>query len=108
MKRIFLIVLDSFGIGALPDAAIFGDAGANTLASCAKSKKLEIPNLLRLGLGNIAGVNAVSRTQAPLAAHGRMAEASIGRDTTIGHWNWRVSFPIPHCPPTPRVFPMIS
>ena len=86
MKRIFLIVLDSFGIGALPDAAEFGDAGANTLASCAKSSKLYIPNLIAAGLGNIAGVDCLPKTDAPTAAYGRMAELSRGKDTTIGHW----------------------
>ena len=86
MKRIFLIVLDSFGIGALPDAAAFGDAGANTLASCAASDKLHIPNLIAAGLGNIDGVTCIPKTDTPLGAYGRMAEASRGKDTTIGHW----------------------
>ena len=86
MKRIFLIVLDSFGIGALPDAGDFGDVGVNTLASCAKSSKLHIPNLLSMGLGNIAGVDCLPKTDAPVAAYGRMAERSRGKDTTIGHW----------------------
>ena len=86
MKRIFLIVLDSFGIGALPDAAVFGDAGANTLASCAKSPKLHIPNMIAAGLGNIAGVTCLPKAAAPTGAYGRMAELSAGKDTTIGHW----------------------
>lgn len=86
MKRIFLIVLDSFGIGQLPDCAAFGDVGVNTLASCAKSEKLVIPNLLKAGLGNITGVDAVPETAAPAGAYGRMAERSQGKDTTIGHW----------------------
>ena len=86
MKRVFLIVLDSFGIGALPDAAEFGDAGVNTLASCARSEKLQIPNLLAAGLGNISGVDSVPAASCPTGAYGRMAEASMGKDTTIGHW----------------------
>ena len=86
MKRVFLIVLDSFGIGALPDALSFGDAGANTLASCAKSPKLHIPNLIAAGLGNIAGVTCLPKAAAPTGAYGRMAELSAGKDTTIGHW----------------------
>ena len=86
MKRIFLIVLDSFGIGELPDAASFGDAGANTLASCATSPKLHIPNMLAAGLGNIDGVTCLPKTDAPIGAYGRLAEASMGKDTTIGHW----------------------
>ena len=85
-KRVFLIVLDSFGIGALPDAAAFGDDGANTLASCARSAKLQIPNLLSVGLGNIQGVQGVAKTDAPTGAFGKMAERSMGKDTTIGHW----------------------
>ena len=86
MKRIFLIVLDSFGIGALPDASAFGDAGANTLASCARSEKLHIPTLIAMGLGNIAGVDCLEKADCPTAAYGRMAETSRGKDTTIGHW----------------------
>ena len=86
MKRIFMIVLDSFGVGALPDAEKFGDAGANTLASCVSSGQLQIPNLLAAGLGNIPGVTCLPRETAPKAALGRMAEKSMGKDTTIGHW----------------------
>ena len=86
MKRIFLIVLDSFGIGALPDAAAFGDAGANTLASCAASSYLHIPNMIAAGLGNIDGVACLPKTDAPTGAVARLAERSMGKDTTIGHW----------------------
>ncbi len=86
MKRVFLIVLDSFGIGALPDAAAFGDAGANTLKSCAATGKLMIPNMLKAGLGNIAGVDCLPREAAPSGAYCRLAERSMGKDTTIGHW----------------------
>ena len=86
MKRVFLIVLDSFGIGQMPDSPAFGDGGANTLASCARSKQLQIPNLLRAGLGNIRGVDSVEGVSNPIGAYGRMAEASRGKDTTIGHW----------------------
>ena len=86
MKRVFIIVLDSFGVGAMPDSEAFGDYGVNTLASCAKSAKLHIPNLLKAGLGNIDGVTSVEKAAAPAGAYGRMAEASKGKDTTIGHW----------------------
>ena len=86
MKRIFLFVLDSFGIGALPDAAQFGDHGVHTLAACASSGELHIPNLIAAGLGNIDGVDCLPQVQTPTAAYGRMAEASMGKDTTIGHW----------------------
>ena len=86
MKRVFLIVLDSFGIGALPDAAAFGDPGTNTLRSCAKSEFLNIPNMVRAGLGNIDGVDCLPKAAAPVGAYARLAEKSMGKDTTIGHW----------------------
>ncbi len=86
MKRIFILVLDSLGIGAMPDAQTFGDMGVNTLCACTQSKKLHIPNLIRAGLGNIDGVNCIPKVSAPIAAHGRLTEASAGKDTTIGHW----------------------
>ncbi len=86
MKRIFLIVLDSFGIGQMPDSASFGDVGVNTLAACATSQKLHIPNMIAAGLGNIDGVNCLSKTDAPASAVARLQEASMGKDTTIGHW----------------------
>ncbi len=86
MKRVFLIVLDSCGAGAMPDAASFGDAGAHTLRSCATSDKLHIPNMINAGLGNVEGLEFLGRTDAPTGAYGRMAEASMGKDTTIGHW----------------------
>ncbi len=86
MKRIFLIVLDSFGIGAMPDSEAFGDVGVNTLASCAKSEKLRIPNMIAAGLGNIAGVSCLPKVEHPSGAYARLTEASMGKDTTIGHW----------------------
>ena len=86
MKRVFLIVLDSFGVGALPNAAAFGDAGSNTLASCAASKELHIPNMIAAGLGNIAEVSCLPKADAPTGAYGRLVERSMGKDTTIGHW----------------------
>lgn len=84
--RIFLIVLDSVGAGALPDAAAFGDEGSNTLASVAKSPELYIPNLISLGIGNIEGLSFLGKTSVPEAAYGRCAERSMGKDTVIGHW----------------------
>ena len=86
MKRVFLIVLDSFGIGQMPDSEKFGDVNVNTLHSCATSSKLHIPNMLKAGLGNIAGVDCVPAEEVPVGAYGRMQEASMGKDTTIGHW----------------------
>ncbi len=84
-KRVFIIVLDSLGIGALPDAAAFGDEGSNTLKSISRSEKFSVPNLLRWGLGNISGVDYLPKEKDPLAAFGSMAELSKGKDTIIGH-----------------------
>ena len=86
MKRIFLIVLDSFGIGAMPDSEAFGDVGVNTLAACAGSSRLHIPNMIAAGLGNAEGVTCLPKTDAPTGAVARLREASMGKDTTIGHW----------------------
>ncbi len=86
MKRVFLIVLDSLGIGAMPDSEAFGDVGVNTLAACAASSHLHIPNLINAGLGNIDGVTCLPKTHTPTGAFARLAEASKGKDTTIGHW----------------------
>ena len=87
IKRIILFVLDSVGIGELPDAAEFGDSGANTLRSILNSNStVKLPNLVRLGLGHIEGIDYVPRTEAPRGAYGRMSEISNGKDTTTGHW----------------------
>ena len=86
MKRVFLIVLDSFGIGAMPAAESFGDPGVNTLRSCASSKELRIPNMIAAGLGNIDGVQVLPKADAATGAYARLTEASMGKDTTIGHW----------------------
>lgn len=86
MKRVFLIVLDSFGIGAAPDAAAFGDAGANTLGSCATSDKLQLPNMRSLGLFDIDGVTCKEGCDQPIGSFARLQEISMGKDTTIGHW----------------------
>lgn len=85
-KRVFWIVLDSFGIGELPDAADFGDEGSNTLAACAATGKLNIPNMISLGLGNIEGVSCIEKAEEPKGAFGRNLEVSLGKDTTTGHW----------------------
>lgn len=86
MKRVFLIVLDSCGVGAAPDAADFGDAGSNTLRSCAQSGHLHIPNLIAAGIGNMDGVDCLPSVPSPTGAIARLREASMGKDTTIGHW----------------------
>lgn len=86
LKRIFLIVLDSVGIGEMPDAADFGDVGSNTIAACSTSKNFHMPNMRKLGLFNIDGINCVENESEPTGAFARMNEASKGKDTTIGHW----------------------
>ena len=87
IKRVFLIVLDSFGIGNEPDAADFGDGVCNTLKSIASSEKFYTPNLERLGLFNIDGTEWAKRSVAnPAASFARLQEISRGKDTTIGHW----------------------
>jgi phosphopentomutase len=100
--RIIIIVLDSVGIGELPDAADYGDAGANTLGNIAKYRGgLELPTLAKLGLGCIAPIEGVSCPDQPLASYGKLAESSTGKDTTTGHWEMAgapVSRPFPYYP----------
>lgn len=86
MKRVFLIVLDSFGIGEMPDAANYGDAGSNTLGTVAKSPEFSMPNMEKLGLFNIDGVTAKTQYKDPTGVFARMQEQSAGKDTTTGHW----------------------
>lgn len=85
-KRVFLIVLDSVGVGESPDSAEYGDAGSNTLAACAASGKLDIPTLRQLGIFNIEQVGCGQPVEAPAGSYCRIAELSKGKDTTIGHW----------------------
>ena len=86
MKRVFLIVLDSCGCGAMPDSESFGDIGVHTLRSCAQSDKFSVPNMKKLGLGNIEGLEFIGKEENPTGAVARLAERSMGKDTTIGHW----------------------
>ena len=86
MKRVFLIVLDSLGVGEMPDAAAFGDKDCNTLKRISASPEFCIDNLIKMGLGNIDGVNFLKKAELPSAAFARMTELSAGKDTTIGHW----------------------
>lgn len=86
VKRVFVIILDSYGIGHAPDAADFGDEGANTLGTIRKSAKYYTPNMEKLGLFCIDGVDPVENQPEVIGAYGRLTEASRGKDTTIGHW----------------------
>lgn len=86
MKRIFLCVLDSVGIGNAPDAEFFGDESSNTMKNISASSEFNIPNLLKMGLGNIDGIDYLPKEENPSASFGRLIEKSKGKDTTIGHW----------------------
>ena len=79
-------MLDSLGIGAMPDADVYGDENCNTLGSISKSDFFDIPNMRKLGIFNIDGVNCGKKEEKPMAAFARMAEVSAGKDMTIGHW----------------------
>ncbi|MGN0474732.1 MAG: phosphopentomutase, partial [Acutalibacteraceae bacterium] len=86
IKRVFLIVLDSLGAGELPDASDYGDKGSNTLRSISQSPQLFIPNLRKLGIGNIDGLGFLGTNQNQQAAVCKLGELSKGKDSTIGHW----------------------
>lgn len=86
MKRVFLIVLDSVGIGQMPDASLYGDEGSNTLDHVSRNANFSMPNMRRLGLFNIDGIDCVEKEDKPLGSFARMSEVSRGKDTTIGHW----------------------
>ena len=85
-RRIFLIVLDSFGIGEMKDSHLYGDEGSNTFYSCFKQKEFDVPNMKKLGLFNIDGVDFGEKEDEPIGAYGRFMEMSRGKDTTVGHW----------------------
>src|SRR5215469_16765582 len=85
-RRVIWIVLDSVGIGALPDASDYGDVGRTTLGHIAESRPLAIPNLVSLGLANIAPLAHLPPAAEPLGAYGKAATHSPGKDTTTGHW----------------------
>ncbi len=106
MKRAILLVMDSVGIGELPDATAYGDAGSNTLANIAKTVGgLQLPNLAKLGLGNIDDILSVLPNIFSQAAYGKMAEKAAGKDTTTGHWEM-MGINLPQAFPTyPKGFP---
>ena len=87
MKRVIWVVLDSVGMGAMPDAHLFGDVGANTIGNISKKVGgLKLPNLQKLGLGNIEGMEGVEPIESPEGSYARLEELSMGKDTTTGHW----------------------
>lgn len=85
-SRICLVVLDSAGIGAMPDAAVWGDVGADTLGNIFKSRNVNVPNLQNLGLGNIRPLDGVPPVERPIGSYGKCTLSSNGKDTTTGHW----------------------
>jgi phosphopentomutase len=85
-RRVIWIVLDSVGIGEMPDAAAYGDAGSDTIGNIARRRGLHLPNLCRLGLGNIKSIEGLPPATEPAGSYGRCALASPGKDTTTGHW----------------------
>src|SRR6202142_3146082 len=85
-RRIVWIVLDSVGIGEMPDAEAYGDKGSDTLGNIARRRQLHLPNLCRLGLANIKPLTGLAPVPVPLGAYGKAALASPGKDTTTGHW----------------------
>ena len=86
-KRVILMILDSLGVGALPDSEKYGDIGVNTLNNIAKNvDRFDIPNLIEMGIGNLEGITDVPSTEKAIGAFGRSMEVSNGKDTTMGHW----------------------
>jgi phosphopentomutase len=85
-NRVILMVLDSAGIGEMPDAADWGDAGADTLGNILKRRKVNLPNLQNLGLGNIRPLNELPASEHPIGNYGKCTLKSNGKDTTTGHW----------------------
>ena len=104
-QRVFLIVLDSLGAGALPDAAEYGDAGSHTLRALVNSGELQVPQLRSLGLWNIDGIACGKPVETPLAAFGKCAEQSVGKDTTTGHWELAGLVSTRKMPTFPHGFP---
>lgn len=110
-RRVFLIVLDSFGIGAEPDAAEWGDEGSNTLCACATTGELAVPNMASLGLFNIEGALEspyhvdLRPVASPTGAFARLREASAGKDTTVGHWEMAGVISPKRFPTYPNGFP---
>ncbi|MGI6081499.1 MAG: phosphopentomutase [Limnochordia bacterium] len=86
ISRVIIIVLDSVGVGELPDSALYGDEGSNTLGNIARHVDLRLPHLERLGLGNIIPIRGVGPVENPIGGYGKMAPVSPGKDTTTGHW----------------------
>lgn len=105
IKRVITIVLDGFGIGELPDSKTYGDEGSNTLAGIYQHTKLKIPNLKKLGLYNIEGVNLEENTEKVIGSFGKAAEQSIGKNSPVGHWEICGYITNPGFQTYPKAFP---
>lgn len=105
MKRVFLIILDGFGIGSAPDADQYGDVGSNTFKAVASTPNLKIPNLTKLGIFNIDGVHSCPACPQPLAQFARLQEVSVGNDTVTGHWEMAGIITSKKKPLFPKGFP---
>lgn len=106
LKRVIWIILDSVGAGAMPDADRFGDEGASTLVHVwEKNGGLNIPNLVKMGIGNISGITGIPKEKNPLSCYGRLSEMSNGKDTTIGHWEMTGIYSPNKFPTYPQGFP---
>ena len=104
-KKAIIIVLDSVGIGELPDAAAYGDKGADTLGHIINTCHPELPNMMGLGLANIDGASFPGKVDAPKGCYGKLREVSAGKDTTTGHWEI-AGIQLEHAFPTfPNGFP---
>ena len=104
-RRVFWIVLDSVGCGAAPDADKFGDAGSDTIGTCARSGLLDVPNMRKLGLFNIEGTSFRDPAAEVIGSYCRMQEQSIGKDTTVGHWEMAGMISHKALPTYPEGFP---
>ena len=105
VNRVIWIILDSVGMGELPDAARFHDEGSNTLGNLAAAVGLSIPNMRKLGLGNIEGMKNILPVEKPKGCYGRLGEISDGKDTTTGHWEMVGIYSKPPFPTYPNGFP---
>lgn len=106
INRVIWIILDSVGMGELPDALLFNDVGTNTIGHVAeKVGGLKVPNMVNLGLGNINGMKNIEKADKPIGCYARMAELSNGKDTTIGHWEMTGIYSKEKFPTYPNGFP---
>lgn len=105
IKRVITIVLDGFGVGELPDSKDYKDEGSNTLAGIYKNAKLNLPNLKKMGLYNIEGINLEEKEENPIGAYGKAREQSVGKNSPVGHWEISGFITNPGFKTYPNAFP---